>query len=76
MRKVRVDLGAQSYDIVIGHDLAAEIEQFIRQADFSKKALLITDSNVGPLYGKKVLSILKKAGLTVELVEIDRKSVV
>lgn len=70
MRKVRVDLGAQSYDIVIGHDLAAEIEQFIRQADFSKKALLITDSNVGPLYGKKVLSILQKAGLTVELVEI------
>ena len=45
MRKVRVDLGAQSYDIVIGHDLAAEIEQFIRQADFSKKALLITDNN-------------------------------
>ena len=62
MRKVRVDLGAQSYDIVIGHDMAAEIEQFIRQADFSKKALLITDSNVGPLYGKKFLVFSKRQG--------------
>jgi 3-dehydroquinate synthase len=70
MRKVRVDLGEKSYDIVIGYGIEQEIIDFVRQAGFSQKGLLITDTNVGPLYGRKMQKILEQAGLEVTLVQI------
>ena len=70
MRKVRVDLGEKSYDIVIGYGIEQEIMDFVRQAGFSQKGLLITDTNVGPLYGRKMQKILEQAGLEVTLVQI------
>lgn len=70
MRKVRVELGSQSYDIVIGENIGEEIKSFVAQAGFSKKALLITDTNVGPLYADSVKKILTEAGLSVEIATI------
>ncbi len=70
MRKVRVDLGEKSYDIVIGYDIEKEIVDFVRQAGFSQKALLVTDTNVGPLYAAKVQAILAQGGLEVDIVQI------
>ena len=68
MRKVRVDLGEKSYDIVIGYGIEQEIKDFVTSAGYSSKALLITDTHVGPLYGKKVQELLSEAGLTVTMV--------
>lgn len=70
MRKVRVDLGEQSYDIVIGYDIAQEIVNFVKRAGYSQKALLITDTNVGPLYGQQVQALLAEAGLQAEVFQI------
>ncbi|MBE6084067.1 MAG: 3-dehydroquinate synthase [Selenomonas ruminantium] len=70
MRKVRVDLGEKSYDIVIGYGIEQEIKDFVGSAGYSAKALLITDTHVGPLYGKKVQELLSEAGLTVTMVQI------
>ena len=70
MRKVYVDLGAHSYDIFIGYGMADEIEAFVRAAGFSKEALLISDTNVGPLYGARVRAILEGAGLHVHYAEV------
>lgn len=70
MRKVRVDLGAKSYDIVIGYGIEGEIISFVRTAGFSAKGLVITDSNIAPLYGDKIKSTLQTAGLSVELAVI------
>ena len=70
MRKVRVDLGEKSYDIVLGYGIEQEIMDFVQQADFSQKGLLITDTNVGPLYGRKMQKILEQAGLEVTLAQI------
>ena len=67
MRKVRVELGEMSYDIVIGRGLEQELQTFIEQAGFSEKALLISDTNVGKLYGGQVLRILRKAGLQADI---------
>ena len=69
-RKVHVDLGAHSYDIHIGHGIEAELEAFVDTAGLSRKALLITDTNVGPLYGAHVRSVLESAGLDAAYVEI------
>ena len=63
MRKVRVDLGENSYDIFIGHCLKDEIIKFIQAKGYSCHALVVTDTNVGALYGETVLQILKEAGL-------------
>lgn len=70
MRKVRVDLGEKSYDIVIGYGIEQEIKEFVKQAGYSKKALLITDTHVGPLYGKRVQELLAEAGLEATMVQI------
>lgn len=70
MREVRVELGPQSYTIYIGHGLDTTIQDFVQQADFSPKALLVTDSNVGPLYAKKVQQILNAAGLETTIAEV------
>ena len=58
MRTVNVNLGDKSYDIIIGHDLKKQIVDFIQGQKFSRKAPLITDTNIAPLYGEKVQAIL------------------
>lgn len=45
MRKVRVALGEESYDILIGYGLEKELQAFMQGAGFSKQAMLVTDSN-------------------------------
>lgn len=70
MRKVRVDLGVKSYDIVIGYSIENEIISFVHTAGFSAKGLVITDSNIAPLYGDKIKSTLQAAGLSVKLAVI------
>lgn len=71
MRTVKVNLGDKSYDIVIGHDLKQQIMDFIRRCKFSRKALLITDTNIAPLYGEKVQTVLNEAGLDAKIAVID-----
>lgn len=66
MRKVRVGLGEKSYDIIISTDsqeLDNELEQFAANKGYSRKVLLIDDSNTAPLYGERIQNILKKVGL-------------
>ena len=46
MQVVNVNLGANSYNIYIGENLFADINNFIAESDFTKKILVITDSNV------------------------------
>lgn len=70
MRTVRVDLGDKSYDILIGHKLKQQIIDFIAKQKFSQKALLISDTNIAPLYGETVKNILNEAGLDTKLAVI------
>lgn len=60
-------LGEKSYDIVIGTGIEEDIRAFFRAAGFSKKALVITDTNLAPLYGEKVCALLAEAGLEAAL---------
>lgn len=53
MRIVPVELGKDSYNIYIGNGLGEKIADFCRQGSFSGKGLIITDTNVGPLYGEE-----------------------
>ena len=45
MTKVRVDLGADSYDIFIGEKILGNIGKFIEESNFTQKVLIVTDTN-------------------------------
>ena len=70
MRKVKVELGSDSYNIYIGNALGSELIKFINGAKFSKKALLVTDTNVKKIFSGEVQIALEEAGLEIKLVTI------
>lgn len=51
MRTVRVELGKDSYDVLIGHDLLAQIGQLI---PLRRRVLIVTDSGVPSTYAEAV----------------------
>lgn len=67
MAGFRVDLGLNSYDIIIGTNNIDILGERLEKMKLSRKALVITDENVGPLYGDSVLQMLKQAGFSTEL---------
>ena len=70
MRKVKVELGSNSYDIFIGNALGDVLKNFISNAKFSKKALVITDTNVKKIFSGEIMLALESVGLDVKLVTI------
>ncbi|BEU88466.1 3-dehydroquinate synthase [Selenomonas sp. TAMA-11512] len=70
MRKVRVNLGEKSYDIVISRDLLGELTKFVAGKKYSRQALVVSDTNVAPLFGAAVLEALRAGGLEPMLAEI------
>ena len=67
VHKVRVELGAASYDIFLGEKLCLALTAFVKEQPFSHKALVVSDENVGKLYGERALGALRAAGLAPEL---------
>lgn len=64
MKKITVSSPTR-YDILIGHGLINCSGKYIRQITKSKKAIIISDSNVWPLYGEIVKSSLEAEGFEV-----------
>lgn len=54
-----------SYDIFIGSGLLEQAGELISKTEKSKKCVIVTDSNVDPLYGDKTQDSLEKSGFTV-----------
>lgn len=65
MRKLHVDLGKNSYDIIFERGLLSHVGDYIKRD--GKKLFVITDDNVAKLYGDRVVSSLENAGYTVSL---------
>lgn len=60
---VQVELGPDSYDIVIGFKAWDSLPDFLATRKYSRRALIVTDTNVGPLYAEEVKSRLAEAGI-------------
>ena len=67
---VRVELGPDSYDIVIGSGALDSLTGFVSGKKYSRSALIITDTNVGPLYADRVKALLAAAGITAAVATI------
>lgn len=61
---ITINIGLKSYPVVVGKDLLNLLGVKVSQLGF-KKVLLVTDSNVGPLYLKTAKQSLIKEGLDV-----------
>ncbi|WP_017932413.1 3-dehydroquinate synthase [Robiginitomaculum antarcticum] len=63
LETVRVNLGARSYDIIIGDGILAEAGKYCAPLIGAGKAAIITDANVGPIYGQALAQSLAQAGI-------------
>ncbi len=60
---IRVELGARSYDIIVGEGLLADLGSRLRPLLAQPRVAVITDANVAPLYLKDVEASLQRAGI-------------
>ena len=70
MRKIRVRLGSNSYDICIGSGLFRQTGHQLRKIGFSDKLAIITDPTVKSLYGETLRKDLISEGFKVILLEV------
>ncbi|MBI5747036.1 MAG: 3-dehydroquinate synthase [Nitrospirae bacterium] len=68
-KKVRVGLGSRAYDIDIGVGLD-DFGTRLLDLGLGKKIAVVTNPKVNKLYGKRVLSSIKKEGFEVRIIEI------
>jgi 3-dehydroquinate synthase len=61
-RTIRVDLGVRSYDIAIGPGLIDRAGALLAERLGERRAVIITDTNVGPLYADRLDAALRQAG--------------
>ena len=66
MRKITVK-GENGYEILIDSGLIADCGMYIRKVSDAKKAIIISDTNVMPIYGEKVKASLAENGFEVSL---------
>lgn len=62
MAELKVELGPSSYNIHIGKDPSQLLGSLLSEMGCSRNVLIITDENVGRLYGNKLLDTLNSAG--------------
>src|SRR4051794_1778889 len=67
--RVRVDLGVQSYDILIGRGLIGAEESY-RGLAGGAQAAVVSNTSVAPLYGHGLVAALKRTHTRVQLVQL------
>jgi len=70
MRKVRVRLGRNSYNIIIGSELLAQTGKLLKETGFSDKLVIITDPTVKRLHGNALKQSLTDNGFKVTIMEV------
>lgn len=70
LRTVRVELGPRSYEIRIRSGLLSQAGAILAGVLKGRRVLVVTDRNVGPLYGHALASALQKAGFDGTAVEL------
>ncbi len=69
-QRVRVELGARSYDILIGAGLLARAAEFLQPLNLGKRGVIISDSNVAVLYAEPLQAALRRGGFETEMLVV------
>jgi 3-dehydroquinate synthase len=70
METVHVALGDRSYDIVIGEGLLKTAGERCKELGLGPACLLVTDSNVSPLYGNELIGNLRQSGFRTSIADV------
>ena len=70
MEKIQVSIGERSYTVFVGQQLLDRTAQLLPPGDW-RRAAIVTDTNVGPLYSEKFANSLSEAGLKVQIIEVE-----
>jgi 3-dehydroquinate synthase len=70
MKKVKVELGSNSYEVRIGTGLLGRAGLWLKEKGFSGKAAIITDTAVKGLYSDTLVRGLTNAGFKVTTLEV------
>ena len=70
MKFLTVNLPGRKYDICIGRQLLHDAGSMISGISSSAKVAVVTDSNVGPLYGEALKASLTAAGLKLKVITV------
>jgi len=62
MRRIKVDLGKRSYQIVIGIDILNQLGVYLKKLDIGTDAFIITNAFLKNKYGSKLLEVLSGSG--------------
>jgi 3-dehydroquinate synthase len=62
MRKIRVELGERSYNIIIGHDILSDIGRTLDRFEFSSRLAIVSNPTVYRLYGAVVSKSVRDEG--------------
>lgn len=69
-RVILVDLGSDSYDIVIGPDVLDLLGSRMTSFDLTDRALVVTNPGIAERYGGRAVDALRSAGYEPDLVEV------
>ena len=70
-REVQVHLGERSYAVRIGSGLLAEVGKAVAALPGVRRAVVIADSNVAALYGRRCADSLRGAGLAADILSFS-----
>ncbi len=70
MKEIFVDLGKDSYNIIVDKGILNQVGTLISKVISPRKAIVVTDKIVEPLYGKIVLDSLSECKFDVKLVSL------
>lgn len=71
MTRVKVGLGARSYQIVIGAGLLGQASRWLKEINLSGKLVIITNPVVRKLYGDRLKEALDKDGFETTILLVD-----
>ncbi|HOZ45493.1 MAG TPA: 3-dehydroquinate synthase [Candidatus Hydrogenedentes bacterium] len=67
MQTIEVALGERAYPILIGRGAIDQLPDVLARLEVRGAIRLVTDTNVGPLYGQRVVALASRAGMSVTL---------
>src|SRR2546428_5633504 len=70
MNKVRLHLKENSYDIIIGNRILAQLGDILATLNIGQDAVIVTNPGIARLHGNKLVSGIKRNGFTVKVLTV------
>ena len=70
MKRLRINLGERSYDILIGSGLRAQVGEFVKTILTPSQVVIISHPSINNLYGKEIAGGFIAQGWTTNIIEV------